>query len=186
MNPELRALVEADQADRVDHPVAGTAGYVALRERDAARRRRLAELVEAGAVTEPEDLYDAAWLLNHGEEVAEVRAAHNLATRAADAGWAPARWLAAATLDRWLMYQGRPQHFGTQFVPDGRRHRLWDLEPTTTDAERAAHDVPTLAEQQARTEQMTREVPMPPMDGAPWWLREAIERWDSAEHVRPA
>jgi glycine oxidase len=37
------------------------------------------------------------------------------------------------------MYQGKPQKYGTQFVPDGKRWRLWDVDPTTTDAERVAN-----------------------------------------------
>ncbi|MFB9314375.1 hypothetical protein [Nocardioides plantarum] len=179
MNAELRALVRADQADRVPHPVAGTPEYLALRERDASRRRRLGELLDAGRVVAPADLYDAAWLLNHGDEVGELGLAHELAARAAAAGHGPARWLAAATLDRWLMYQGRPQRFGTQFVPDGQRHRLWDVDPATTDADRAAHDVPSLAEQEERAAQLTREQPMPPMADAPWWLQEAMARWSA-------
>jgi hypothetical protein len=57
---------------------------------------------------------------------------------AADRGYAPARWRAAASYDRWCMYEGRRQKYGTQFVPDGVRYQLWDVEPATTDAERAA------------------------------------------------
>ena len=44
------------------------------------------------------------------------------------------------------MYQGKAQKYGTQFVPDGKRHRLWDVDPTTTDDERAAKHVPSLQE----------------------------------------
>ena len=88
--------------------------------------------------------------------------------------------LAAAALDRWLMYQGKPQKYGTQFVPDGKRYRLWDLDPTTTDAERAANHVPSLHEQLKQAERYTQEVPQSGIekDKAPQWLKEALERWE--------
>jgi hypothetical protein len=53
------------------------------------------------------------------------------------------------------MYEGRPQRYGTQFVPYGVRHRLWDVEPATTDEERAAWAVPPLAEQLRRADELT-------------------------------
>jgi hypothetical protein len=141
---------------------------------------RAADWVEHGAVT-PQALYDAAWLLNHGEHPAEARQAHELAREAAEHGHAPARWLAAAAYDRWCMYEGRPQRYGTQFVADGVRYRLWDVEPATTDAERAAWDVPALAEQLARAEALTRTEPQPPLTHAPAWLRGALARWRAAD-----
>ena len=126
-------------------------------------------------------LYHAAWLLNHGDAPAEARRAHELAREAAGRGHAPARWLAAAAYDRWCMYEGRPQRFGTQLVPDGVRIRLWDVDPATTDAERAAWDVPPLAEQQRRAERLSRTEAQPPMEDAPAWLRAALARWRAAE-----
>jgi hypothetical protein len=73
------------------------------------------------------------------------------------------------------MYQGRPQKFGTQIVPDGTRWRLWDTDPTTTDADRAESDVPSLDHQLERARSMTG--PQPPMDDAPWWLKQALKGW---------
>jgi hypothetical protein len=157
MNEELRALFERDQADRR----AGPPG-AALRERDRARRRRLDALLAAGAVRTPEDHYHAAMLLQHGETPAEVWRAHELAGRAAALGYRPGRWLAAAAYDRWLMYQGRPQRYGTQYRAAGGRWCLWAVEPGTTDAERAAWDVPPLAALEARAEALTRAAPPPP------------------------
>ena len=86
--------------------------------------------------------------------------------------------LAAAALDRWLMYQGKPQKYGTNFVPDGKRWRLWDVDPSTTDAERAANHVPLLQEQFKQAEQWTQELGQPSRDTAPEWMKEALERWE--------
>lgn len=169
--------------DRREHaavPTVGTTEYAGLRERDRDRRRRaleaLTELRKSGKLA-PDDLYHTAWLYNHGDDPDEAKLAHELASVAARRGHGPARWLAAAAYDRWCMYDGRPQKYGTQFVPDGERYRLWDVEPATTDAERAEWDVPALAAQLARAEEMTRNEPQPPMDGAPRWLLDALDRW---------
>jgi hypothetical protein len=108
-----------------------------------------------------------------------------LARAAALDGYAPARWLAAAAYDRWCMYRGLPQKYGTQFVPDGKRYRLWDVEGETTDAERAQWEVPPLAAQHARAEAMTRNEPQPPMDMAPEWLETALRRWSVEESRTP-
>jgi hypothetical protein len=178
----LAALFAEDRREHAHVPPVGTPEYRRLRERDRGRRERAGALLDAlgeSGGPGPEDLYHAAWLFNHGEDAVEARLAHELAREAAERGHRPARWLAAAAFDRGCMYEGRPQKYGTQFVPDGSRYRLWDVEPATTDAERADWDVPPLAEQHRRAEVMTRDVPQPAMDGAPDWLRAAVERWRS-------
>jgi hypothetical protein len=179
----LAALYTEDRREHGAVPPVGTAEYQALRERDRARRAgagaALAALRARGGAS-LDNLFHAAWLFNHGEHPVEARRAHELAREAAARGHAGARWLAAAAYDRWCMYEGRPQKYGTQFVPDGTRYRLWDVDPVTTDADRAACDVPPLAEQLRRAEAMTRTEPQPPMDEAPAWLKAALERWQSA------
>jgi hypothetical protein len=75
------------------------------------------------------------------------------------------------------MYQGKPQRYGTNMVPDGKRIRVWDVDPATTDEERSRWDVPPLAEMERRAAEASGIEPMPPMDDAPAWLREALTRW---------
>jgi hypothetical protein len=184
MNGELQALFRADQDERTNHPSYGTPEYWALRGQDTERRKLLQSIVESGGLKEPEDYYYAAWILNHGESVEEIWQAHILAKEAAELGFRQARWLAAATNDRWLMYQGKAQKYGTQIVPDGKRQRVWDVEPATSDAERAEWDVPSLAEMNRRAEKVTREEAMPPMDDAPDWLKDAVLRWRAEDEKR--
>jgi hypothetical protein len=187
----LAELYADDRREHADVPPVGTPAYRTLRERDHRRRGRADELLaslEALGGCSAEDLYHAAWLFNHGDQPAAAWRAHELAREAAERGHRPARWLAAAAYDRWCMYEGRPQRYGTQFVPDGVRHRLWDVEPATTDEERAAWDVPPLAEQLRRADELTHSQPQPPMEKAPAWLRAAIERWapESGEEPLPS
>jgi hypothetical protein len=180
VSARLRALYDADRHEHSAVPPVTTPAYAALRERDAARRaeaRKLLQPLESAGDAKPIDSYHAAWLLNHGDTPDDAYEAHELARAAALDGYAPARWLAAAAYDRWCMYRGLPQKYGTQIVPDGERYRLWDLDGETTDAERAQWDVPPLSAQRARAEEMTRSEPQPPMDKAPEWLQMALRRW---------
>jgi hypothetical protein len=179
MNDELLALYTADRQERIDQPRMGTPEYTAMRERDRQRRLHAAEILSSLTTPEAADLYHAALLFQHGDLAEDAWWAYELARRAAEQGEARARWLAAAAYDRWLMYQGKPQKYGTQYVTDGIRHRLWDVDPATTDAERATWDVPPLAEQLRKAEEATRIDPPQPinLDDAPWWLKEALVRW---------
>ncbi len=175
----LERLFEADRAEN-RQIAAGTSAYANLRERDADRREQVRRIVCGGGELSPVECYSAAWILNHGETVDEFALAHDLAMRAFESGVRKARWLAAAALDRGLMHQGLPQRFGTNIVPDGRRYRLWDLDPTTTDAERMEWDVPPLADLERRAREATASAPQPCLDEAPDWLKAAVLRWRSA------
>jgi hypothetical protein len=94
-------------------------------------------------------------VFQHGADRAHVLRAHELAKRAAGLGSTrPARWLAAAAYDRWLMIAGLPQKYGTQFRFANGRWVLHEVDPTTTDEERARWDVPPLAEALRRADQM--------------------------------
>jgi hypothetical protein len=185
VNQELRDLFLADQADRRANTAYDTPEYWRLRARDAQRRQRVKELLVQDVVSAPDDYFHAALILQHGDTLEEIWQAHALAQRAAELGATPSmgakdsRWLAAAALDRWLMYQGKPQQYGTQFVPDGTRWRLWDVDPATTDEARAANHVPSLQEQLQQAERLTQEGGfVVEKDKAPEWLRGALERWE--------
>lgn len=177
MNIELKELFDADRRDHEHVPLPGTVEYSALRERDAARRIKARTIVGAAGTLTPDDLYHAAWLFNHGDEASDARLAYKLSGKAAEMGLDKARWLSAASYDRWCMYRGKPQKFGTQIVPDGTGHRVWDVEPGTSDDERAALGVPPLQEQMRRAAELSLTEPQPAMDDAPQWLKDAIDRW---------
>jgi hypothetical protein len=98
VNQELRGLFDEDQADRRSQLP------VDLAERDQRRRRRVEQLLAEGIVVDPDDLFHAAMVLQHGADRAHYLRAHELAKRAADLGSTrPSRWLAAVAYDRWLM-----------------------------------------------------------------------------------
>lgn len=178
----IQELFLADRREHLNVPSVGTTEYSALRQRDQVRRESALRLLMSLANPDAQDLYRVAWLFNHGDTPEEAHRAHQLAAQAAALGYNDARWLAAASYDRWQMYCGKPQKYGTQIVPDGTQHRVWDTDPHMTDAERAEFNVPPLAEQHKRAIELTKTSPQPPMDQAPEWLKAAIIRWnDGAE-----
>lgn len=150
-NDELRRIFEEDQADRQApfHPD--------IWERDQARRLRVEELFAGGALRTAEDFLRAAFIFQHGERLEHYWQAHELALRAVELGHGPpARWLAAASYDRWLMHQGAAQKFGTQYRMVGGRYVLHEVDPLTSDEDRARWDVPPLARAEEMAEELTR------------------------------
>ncbi len=140
-------MFAADQADR-RAVAARTMTQPELSLRDDERRQRLESLAADGALQSADDYYYAAYLLQHGTLPEEFRRAHDFAAEAVTRGTRPARWLFAATLDRWLVALGKPQQYGTQYVRIGTHgYAIYEVEPEVSDAERAQYDVPPLDEQ---------------------------------------
>jgi len=173
---DLVCLLQEDRAEERS-VVSGSPEYDGLRRRDAGRREAVRSILGQRPLLTAEQLFAAAWILNHGDMVDEAKQAHELALQAAEQGFDQAKWLAAAALDRSLMYSGRPQRYGTNIVPDGVGYRLWDVDPATTDEERAEWNVPLLAEMQRRASVLSAQSPQPNLNNAPQWLLRAIERW---------
>jgi hypothetical protein len=113
LNEALLALYTADREERIDQPRMGTPEYTAMRARDRQRRLRAAAILSTLEAPEATDLYHAALLFQHGDESEDAWRAYELAREAAERGEERARWLTAAAYDRWLMYQGKPQKYGT-------------------------------------------------------------------------
>jgi hypothetical protein len=182
MNDELRAHFEEDQADR--HQLVGSQqphrGWLA--DRDRARRHRVDEIIASGAATQGEDFYHAATVFQHDETLDDYHRAHELAKRSAELGCRRGRWLAAAAYDRWLMRQLLPQKYGTQAVPVDGRWQMWEIDPATTAAERAAWDVPPPDETLRHMHEQLGAPPVVDMDDLPAWAREVYRRMAGQRH----
>lgn len=126
---ELLALADADQAARSEDLTGLDASEIAsIRRADAARRERVLELLADDRVHGTDALSSAALVLQHGGEPRDYLVAHVLASAAAFDGDEDARWLAAASLDRFLQSIDRPQLFGTQLRKPSA-DAAWTLEP---------------------------------------------------------
>ena len=164
-HPDLLSHFEGDQADRSGNM--HDMDWEAVSKRDAERRERTLELVEAGEAKTAADFYHAAMVFQHGEGVDDIRIARDWAARAAELAeegseiHGRAKWLFAAATDRHLHRQGKPQIYGTQFVrnPNGGP---WTLEPfdreAVTPEEREAHGVPPIEKQAERLGRMNEEL----------------------------
>lgn len=174
-SPEMEAIYRADQLARgidVDGDEGGRSSGsgdiisedAARREirEDALRRDQARALLKAGKLRTGEDFERAAFVLQHGTTSQDYLLAHHLAILALGKGNLRARWIAAATLDRYLHSIGQPQIYGTQFkfpATQGLEQVVVTQEPfdrsLVGDEERRDLMVPVLATQleQQRNEQ---------------------------------
>lgn len=87
-------------------------------QRVKAREATLRAMLAAGEIKTGDDFRDAAFIFQHGDTAEDCLFAHILAIEAIVRGTAAARWIAAATLDRYLQFTQHPQVFGTQYITD--------------------------------------------------------------------
>lgn len=138
----MAQLFSADQAAR-QLPVSDP---LKLKADDAARRVEVLEYIRNGQIRSAPDLVHAAFIFQHGDCSEHYRFANRLAQIAMQAGYSEARWIYAATFDRYLMSMGQPQKFGTQYTWVDGEYQLYPVDPTTSDAEREQYNVPSLSE----------------------------------------
>jgi hypothetical protein len=154
---ELARLYGEDQADRM--PEGGKPiDWAVVGPRDRRREVRVKALYEAGEIRTGKDYHRAAMILQHAGEPEDYLLAHEFCVVALARGEPDARWLAAATEDRFLMRIGRPQRFGTQYRSEGPDApvRLYEVGPGITDGLRKELGVPTLEEARKREAEMGR------------------------------
>lgn len=89
-----------------------------LNARGSGRREKVKALLAAGELKTGEDFQEAAFIFQHGNNTDDCLFAHILAMEAVPKGSDEAKWVEAATLDRYLQSIGQPQVFGTQYPLD--------------------------------------------------------------------
>jgi hypothetical protein len=157
VKPEILQLVVQDQWDRGNDMFGGkpraassTIDGKAVSERDDLRHAAAQKLLSEGKVESGREYFFVALLFQHSAKPEELMLAHVLAVTAASKGYVYAKWMAAATLDRYLQSIKQPQVFGTQFLKDEKGG--WTMDPyarqTISDAVRAQWCVVPLAEEE--------------------------------------
>lgn len=154
VNARLLQLVIQDQWDRGNDMFSGrqvkTPVNLNVNERDAERQAEVHKILAEGKISTGQEYYYAALIFQHSLKPEDLMFAHVLAVTATAKGNAYAKWMAAATLDRYLWSIKRPQVFGTQFqkAADDK----WAMEPydrnAVSDSIRASWCVVPLAEQE--------------------------------------
>jgi len=151
-NEQMAGIFKADQAVRKSM-AAFQAQAKQIEKDDAARREQVRALLDRGELRAAEDFRLAAMVFQHGLAPRDYLFAHTLALVALAKGDRSASWIAAASLDRYLLSVGQPQIFGNQFGNDGRIQEPLDR-GLVSDALRRPLNVPTLVEQQALSEKL--------------------------------
>jgi hypothetical protein len=116
----VQQLFQEDQNDLPGHGPNGTSTVdeQQYNARVEVRKRQIRALLAGGGLKTGEDFYDAAFIFQHGETAEDYLFAHVLAMEAVLKGYDVAKWVAAATLDRYLQIIHQPQIFGTQYPLD--------------------------------------------------------------------
>ncbi len=164
---EIRRLYEADQKEREKDFTGLTAEEIEMvNKRDAQRRERTRDLLARGMLQTGEDHRFAAFIFQHGDTAEDILLAHVLAVTGIARGDSESRWIAAATLDRYLHRQNQPQIFGTQFLGQTAEIK-WTQEPFNrdllTESIRREFCVPSLPQQAVILDAMNkRQTVVPP------------------------
>ncbi|HWL86403.1 MAG TPA: hypothetical protein VNO21_11405, partial [Polyangiaceae bacterium] len=134
---ELRQIYREDQEDRKASP--DKIDWSVVGPRDAVRFARVKQLEARGQLRSADDDYHAAMIMQHGESETSYADAYRLSYRAVtlDPTFVKARWLAAASLDRYFMSRTELQLYGTQYKNLVGNWILWPVDPRVTDQERA-------------------------------------------------
>ena len=113
---------------------------------DAQRLARTEEMFRTGALKTAQDYYHAAFIFQHGKEPESYLRAHHAALVAMKLGHENASWIAAASLDRYLVNIGQPQIYGTQSKNENGQTVVSEADPDIMpNRERGMLDVPPLA-----------------------------------------
>lgn len=159
---EIHRLRVADQDDRQGIMSKSKAEWDRMAQRDAERLKRAKDIYRAGGLVSAGDYFDAALILQHSNVSDDYLLAHVFCTVSiAKESSADARWLSAATLDRYLQSIKQKQIFGTQYQGDNKKgytNEPYDAK-LLTDVIRTALDVPTTEEQKKDLANYNKDLP---------------------------
>lgn len=144
-NAQLTKLFTIDQSARQGKNI----DWAKLNLQDAERRKEVHRMLENGEVRTANDYFHAALVYQHGQTSNDYLLAHVLAVNSISFGGKNARWLASATLDRYLRSLSKPQIYGTQFMSDPKNAWMQQTMDTSliTDSMRANQCVISIEEQ---------------------------------------
>ena len=175
-NPELAALCEQDQAARQSDDFLKDAERIQAFDR--MRRLRVMRLLDDGAAKTAHDHFNAALVLQHGDDPLDYKLSNELCKKAVelDPSMKEARWLMAASWDRYLMSLGKPQWYGTQFkiVNDKYYLALADLSRVSDEERRAVgtrtvEQIKEFLKKQNKTDEASLEPPPEQDQGQGIW-----------------
>jgi len=114
--PAVSPIHQLEMEDQSENP--GSISAADYFKHGDERRAEIRRLLAKGKITTGEDFSDALLIFQHGQTPDDYLFAHILAVEALIRGGSADKWIAAATLDRYLQSINRPQVFGTQYPGD--------------------------------------------------------------------
>lgn len=143
------------QSDVAEHKTGGHPD-LELQQRHDKRAVEVRRILDTEKLESTEDRLHAAVLLVETTDLENLAIAEKLGREVGVAGDKRGFRVAAEAVDKRLVRRGLPQHFGTQYewVTVLQQWRLYPIDPTTTDDERRAMQVPPLAELYAGEKKM--------------------------------
>ncbi|MCA9308710.1 MAG: hypothetical protein R3B92_01890 [Patescibacteria group bacterium] len=159
MLQRLKEIYEQDQQERENWEEWGKSiPLEEVKDRDAARLKATLAIIANKDLVEGIDYYHAAMILQHSLEVEHYKLANELCSKAIALGESKAKWLYAATLDRYLLSRGdKFQKYGTQYKQNSKGFwKLCPIEDATTDEMRAEFNVPSLKKLKAREDNLNK------------------------------
>lgn len=163
-HPTVHELFLEDQKDREE----ANPDWNKVSADDRRHREIVQKMLQAGELKTGQDYEDAAFIFQHGDKPQDYLLAHILAVDAIEKGRAAARWIAAATLDRYLQSVKEPQVFGTQYLLSGSAATQEPYDTTLlSDALRQEFCVTSYAGQQQNLSAMKQDKEWPSPDHCP-------------------
>ena len=142
-NPEITKLYEKDQSSRKVKNI----NWDILLKQDSIRRVEVSKLIKSNNALTSNDFLHAAMIFQHGNDSTSYKLAWKYSNKAfqLDSTNLSARWLIAASYDRYLLSTGKPQIYGTQFLVLNNKYYLRDFDTTkVSDSTRVYYGTRTL------------------------------------------
>jgi hypothetical protein len=140
---ELAAILKEQEAMQE-----GKVSFEVFREKSLRHRQAVYQFLAQSLLVEPTDMYHAALVLQSTDTATckeNFMLAYYLATEAVRKGYDSARYIAASSMDRYLISSGVKQRFATQYGQDRfGRYYVLPFDTTVTDHDRATAGVPSL------------------------------------------
>lgn len=144
---DLARLFAEDQSDRIgpDGRARTDIDWKAVSARDRKREAQILGVYRGGGLKSGSDYYHAAMILQHSNDARMNLLAHEFAIISWVKRDQRARWLVAASEDRFLMKIGQPQRFGTQYQSKsvGSPLELYRMDNVVTNELRKEFEVPS-------------------------------------------
>jgi hypothetical protein len=154
VSQRMKKIFDEDQAVRENWESLTEADISEMVMSDQRRRVEVMTLIKDGKLATDLDFYYAAFVFQHGNCPEHYKLANDLANESVKLGNEEAKWIYAASLDRYLLAVGKKQKFGTQYTSmDGCTYKLEPVDPATTDEERTEYGVPSLADAEERAKE---------------------------------